>query len=964
LTGFKKILCFVLALLLLSSLFVFAETGGTITKSTTPDSTENAEQKNINYQQYFDANSNIEVFDGTLSLGKENIANEHTDFADISDDKGLPLVKEGSEITFKVNVEKTALYPISMQYYSYESTGADIEISLLVNSKIPFTEAERIFLPKLWQYDLAEDVERFEKDNRGNEQLPLQKEVQALCTEGLRDKEGYFDEAFLLKLEAGENLITIKSLKESFAVKSVILNADKKAPSYEEYLKSISDKKVPEASPIIIEAEKPFLRSTARIYPSFDRSSPDISPSDPAKIKLNIVGGSSTWKDCGDWVSYKVKVEKAGLYNISFKYCQNSKRGLTSIRKITVDDKVLFDELNEVEFGYSLNWKTDTLKDENGAPYKFYLTEGEHIIKLEAKLGEYARTLRVIESAVGELNEIYRKIVMVTGISPDPYRDYLLDDEIDGLVDSLKSAHKTLVDELEIIENRAGSSGTEAAFFYDLIRQLDSFIEDTHNITSEASRLDRFKQNISGLAELLLRLKEQPLMLDYIQVLPDGSKANTFKANIIEKLVYRFQSFVFSFFEDYTSIGNAYDEKNQSPLKIWVSVNDMMTTGISSGRDQAELLKRIIDEDLTNKTGLKVNLSLVNTSDTLLQAIVGGNYPDVALFVPKGMPINLAMRGALTDISQFEEYEEIKERFHPSAMIANIYNGGVYGVPETQGYNMLFYRKDIFEEQGLVPPSTWEEFYDVVSKLQKKNMQVGIPENQSIFEMLLLQNGGNIYNEALSEVTLTTKEAVKAFSIWTDLYKQYELPLAFDFFNRFRTGEMPMGIISFTMYNQLSVAAPEIRNLWEMVPVPGVETENGINRAQSCTGSSAIIPKASKRQKEAIQFIDWWTSASIQTRFGNEIETILGTSARYNTANMEAFDALKWSQSEMKNLTDARESISDIYQTPASYYITRNLTNAFRKVVYYYYNNREVLNKYASDMNNELKRKRQEFGLE
>ncbi len=915
------------------------------------------------YQSYYENSQGAAAYGKELFLTSEHIKNiDALKTVDFAGKEGVPLISQNEEIVFEAVIPAEGLYPVSIEYCAYDGTNADIEIALEVDGAAPFSEAGRIFLPRLWEYDLPEGTERFELDNRGNEQQAFQREVRQFGVEALRDKEGYFDDGFVLKLSAGTHTIKIKCIKESLLVSRLILGEEQNISSYKEYLREHPGSATPEYYQKI-EAEKPYLRSTAKIYPSFDRSSPDVSPSDPAKIRLNAIGGEN-WKYSGEWLSYQFYVPADGYYNISFKYIQNLVRGLSTTRKITIDDKLLFQELKEVKFGYGLDWQYKTLADSQGAPYKLYLEEGTHYLKLEAKLGEAASTLRVIEGAVADLNTIYRQIVMVTGTAPDPYRDYMLDREITELVPNLERVHATLENEVAVIETRSGSSGTEAAFFYDLIRQLEDFIEDTHNITSQASRLDRFKQNISGLAELLLRLKEQPLMLDYIVVHSDGTVIDHEKAGFLSKVWYRLQAFFYSFIEDYTSLGDAYGEEGGEPLNIWVSVNDMMTTGVSSGRDQAELLKRLVDDDFTKRTGQRCNLSLVNTSDTLLQAIVGGNNPDVALFVPKTMTINLAMRGALTDVSLHPDFDSLKERFHPSALIANIYNGGIYGVPETQSFHMLFYRTDIFDELGLEPPETWDEFYDVTAKLQKKNMQVGIPESQTIFEMLLLQNGGNIYNDDLSAVNLTTEEAVKAFTDWTDLYKQYELPLVFDFFNRFRTGEMPMGINSFVIYNQLSVAAPEIRNQWAMVPIPGYQTEEGIIRSQSCTGSSAIIPKASKQQEAAFTFVDWWTSETIQTRFGNELETILGTAARYNSANLKAFNSFKWTTQELESLNTAREDVTDIYQTPASYYISRSITNAFRKVVYYYYNDREVLNKYANDMNSELKRKRQEFGLE
>jgi ABC-type glycerol-3-phosphate transport system substrate-binding protein len=343
---------------------------------------------------------------------------------------------------------------------------------------------------------------------------------------------------------------------------------------------------------------------------------------------------------------------------------------------------------------------------------------------------------------------------------------------------------------------------------------------------------------------------------------------------------------------------------------------------------------------------------------------MGGNGPDIALFVPEAMPVNLAMRGALADLAGMPDFDKLENRFHPSAFVSYAYNGGIYALPETQVFNMLFYRKDIFREFGLKPPETWNDFYVATAKLQKNNMQVGIPENTMVFEMLLMQNGGSIYSQDEAAVTLTTGTAINAFKDWTELYMQYSLPLAFDFFNRFRTGEMPMGITSYTFYNQLSVAAPEIRNLWGMMPVPGIKGEDGkINRSQSCNGTGSILIKNSRNTVNGYKFLDWWTSHEVQTEFGTELETVLGSSARYNTANLKAFERLPWSREEMAVIETQWKDIWDIPQTPASYYIGRNLTNAFRAVVFRNENPREVMNRYSKDMDKELKRKRSEFGL-
>ncbi|MFQ8952098.1 MAG: hypothetical protein ACLR56_03150 [Oscillospiraceae bacterium] len=52
-----------------------------------------------------------------------------------------------------------------------------------------------------------------------------------------------------------------------------------------------------------------------------------------------------------------------------------------------------------------------------------------------------------------------------------------------------------------------------------------------------------------------------------------------------------------------------------------------------------------------------------------------------------------------------------------------------------------------------------------------------------------------------------------------------------------------------------------------------------------------------------------------------------------------------------------------VFRKHCKLYITRNIYNAYRKVTVNNSNPREVLYKYNTEINNELERKREEFGL-
>jgi ABC-type glycerol-3-phosphate transport system substrate-binding protein len=759
-------------------------------------------------------------------------------------------------------------------------------------------------------------------------------------------------------------------MREALAIAGLHFYSADEVPAYEQ-VKADYENKGYKAGPGFlkkVQAEDTSNTSHSTIYPMYDKSGAGTEPSDPTKIRLNTVG-QWNWSFPGQWISWKAEVPSDGLYRIAIKARQNFINDTYSTRSLTIDGKLPFKEMGNIKFPYNNNWYVKVLADENNDPYLFYLTKGTHELKLEVVAGDMAETFRSVEEIVYDLNYLYRRIIMITGASsdigeaygPDLYRDYRLEEKIPGLMDDFRAIIAELARQKERYQKISMGSGSGASILDEISHQLSGFVKEPDTIPQ---RLENFKSNISSLGAWILDMRQQPLELDYLTVQSVDHKVPSANADIFTQTYFGFNTFLASFSKDYNSIGSIY--KGESSLNVWVIANDPYITGVSVGRDQAQLIKTLIDELYTAKTGVGVNLSLVDSPQTLIQATLAGKGPDVALFLPKETPVNLAMRGALYDLSKMAGYDQLMSRFMESAAIPFEYEGGHYAVPDTQDFYMLFYRKDIFNEMGLSAPNTWQDFYDIIPVIQKNNMQIGIqPESQQVFQTLLFQRGSNFYAEDKKSTDLDKPGALEAFKEWTGFYTSYSFPLKFDFFNRFRTGEMPVGIMPYSTYNLLSVGAPELRNLWEMVPIPGtVQPDGSINRSVSSNGTGSIILKGAKDPEAAFTFLEWWTSADVQARYGNELESLMGPAARYNTANVEAFKRLAWSKTEAEKLTNQWESVWDIPQLPGNYYAYRNVLFAFRKVVYDNENVREVLNRYNIEINKEITRKREEFKLD
>ncbi|WP_235440146.1 ABC transporter substrate-binding protein [Paenibacillus sp. DMB20] len=298
-----------------------------------------------------------------------------------------------------------------------------------------------------------------------------------------------------------------------------------------------------------------------------------------------------------------------------------------------------------------------------------------------------------------------------------------------------------------------------------------------------------------------------------------------------------------------------------------------------------------------------------------------------------------------------------------SAFVPFEYEGGTYAIPEQQTFPMLFYRKDILEEIGVKPPQTWEDLYALIPVLNKRQMNIALTPNLTM-DVLLYQNGGSYYKDGGKSSALDAEEALSAFKRWTDLYTNYKAPQQFDFINRFRIGEMPVGIADYTTYNSLAVFAPEIRGLWEFIPVPGMKGPDGnIHREATSVTLGSVMFKTAKNKENAWAFIDWWTGKEAQLTYGREMEALMGAAARYPTANLEALRELPWPEKDYRQLIQQLEWVRGVPDVPGGYFTQRHLNNAFFKVLNEGANPRETLKDYVRTINQEITVKRREFQL-
>lgn len=864
--------------------------------------------------------------------------------------------EEESAFDLKIKIPFSGLYNISVEYYPVEGRGQDIRRAFYIDGNIPFIEAQSINFSRIWvdDGDIKQDV-------LGNDLYTNQIQAPEWTVEYLNDSNMFYNNPFAFYLSAGEHTLTFKGLEEPLVIKKLNFNGETFHSPYKETLKTYEDEGyiVVDNFSKTIQAETPDKKSSPSLSAVSDRSDPAVVPSDIYATKLNTIGGGR-FSSGGMWVEYSIEAPQKGLYQLTFKAKQNNGKDQSAYRNIYINGKVPFSEALNFPFEYSAKYKNVLFGDSDGA-YLVPLNEGENTIRIEAALGDISDFCSALQQSMQNLNDAYRKIVTITGTKPDASRDYSFDKKMPDVIELFKKEYETLNGISNDIKKTYGQNSSYTATIDTLVRQLEEMYKDHYEIAANVSSLN---SNISSLGSTVESMKKTDLTLDYIVISSPDAKLSKAKAGFFKKLIFGIQNLLNSYIADYNSIGATTADDG---IEVWMI----------GGREQAQVLKQVVDSDFTVKTNKGVGVRLVSAVTTLLQATLAGKGPDVALGIPQTDAMNFAFRGAAADISKLDGFNDIKDDYLESALGVLSYNGGVYALPQSMDFPVMFYRTDILKDLQLEPPETWEDVYAMLPVLTQNNMAFGLPVSDAVetpreslisFGALLYQRGGKYYSDDLSEVTFSEELTINVMKDWAELYTSYGLPIQYNFVNRFAAGNMPVAIQNYTAYQTLILYAPHIADLWDWALIPGTADENGnIDHSVPLTITATVVLEKSDNKQVAWEFAKWWCSETTQSEFGIFIENLLGKAGRYNTANIKAIENIPWSNKQYSIIKKQMDYTVCIPEIPGGYYTGRYLNNAFREI----YSNsttdgtdaREIMNEYDRIIDTELEYQRRALKL-
>ena len=855
-------------------------------------------------------------------------------------------------IEWEFEVPEDALYQINMDVYCPDDSGVNSIRKLILDGAVPFKEAAQIEFRWNW-----EDAGEIMQNNIGDEISPSQKLKKQWNSTALSDRDGTYSEPFVFYLTKGKHTICLEYIDRGIAVSSIMLSQPEDIISYSEAEKIYKEKNYSYATEgVRFEAEANISDKNSNVLKYVANDDPSTTPYKQGYKRMNTIG-DTYWSKGGQTIEWKFEVPSDGLYKIGMRVVEWYNYGQASFRQIKIDGEVPFEEFKAYKFEYGADWRGEYLSDEKGEPYYVYLKAGKsHTISMTVVLGDYGIITKELAEAAEKLSDLMLRITMITGPNPDRNYEYELEKQIPGLLTDFSDIKEVIEKSADSIKKIAGKVTTAESSLRQTAAQLDSVIKNPDSIVK---RIDNLNNSQANIVTWYTDLKSQPLLIDYFVIDKKDGEINNAKSGFKKKLVATINNFIISFSKDYDSIGGTAGETKS--IKIFTTL----------GNERGEILKMMADKSFTTKTGYSLDLKIVPQGqvnagqvNALMLSIMSGRAPDAAIGVDTASPPEFAFRESAADLSGLPGFDEIKKNFVDTAFDSLTFNGGVYGIPESMDFRVLMYRTDIAEKTGFLIPDTWEDLYSVTLPVLNQNkLNFYMPQEYGIF---LYQNGGRYYTEDGLSSALDSPEAYIAFKEMIDVYTSYGVPYSASFFNRFRSGEIPIGVAGFTEYIQVLTAAPELSGKWAIALLPGKKQPDGtMNRSYTkAVKTTGMIFTQSSKQDVAWEFLKWWMSTETQTEYANSVEAYLGPEARWNSANINAYSNTPWNTSDLKIINEMWNYAKEVQPVLGGYFTDRHFNNAWNRIIVQTNSSitpRDSLEMAAEDINKELIKKQKEY---
>ena len=634
----------------------------------------------------------------------------------------------GKKVTLDFEVPEDGLYYMNFDYLSYDESILPVSMKMKVDGDYPFYECRSLEFETTWKLSDEPSYDRYD-----NEAVTIPNKQIQWENKYLMDSSYRHSDPLKVQLTKGKHSIELSVDEGNFLLGNISLEAP---VAVEEY-KGSSDK-ADGKELITIQGEDYTTTNDSAIHgvAEYDTS---VDPYQAKDTVLNTLD-SDSFSTAGQKVTYEFEVKTAGNYKIAANYRQSEKTDFPVFCDVAIDGKVPNSAFKDYSMAYTTKYKTATMQDSKGEDLSVHLEAGKHTISYTISMNPISYIMEEIDEVMSDVNDLALEITKVAGTNADKYRDLKLSKYIPNLEKTLYSYSDRLT-KLEKSAVKWSDSDKNVAVMSSLIiaaKQLKSLADSPDSIPYRIDELSTSSNSVNHyLATTIDNLIANDLAIDRIYIYQDGAKLPS-KPGFFKSCAMNVSRFVASFTDQAYSTKNT----NSDHIQVWVNRSSQYV----------QIMQKMIDEKFTPKTGINVDISIMPDQYKLVLSNSSGNAPDVATGINYTIPYELGIRGALVNMAQYDDFKESTDGYEPGFFMTGSINDGIYSMPETMNFWVLFYRTDVLEKLNLEIPKTMDDVIDMLPKLQMRGLNFYYPtagmtlmRNFHGTTPLIVQNGGSLY---------------------------------------------------------------------------------------------------------------------------------------------------------------------------------------------------------------------------